>query len=292
MKGYDDELTNTVFLTDALNRYPQVFYPMKINLEAAGVQVKLIKGTKNIWCRDYMPLQVGDHFVKFQYKTLGYDDCPQMYVDRSCWDFLPNVKMSQIILDGGNCQRLGNKAIITDIIFKYNPEYDRRDLIVKLSEELEAEIIIIPAEPGDELGHADGIVKWINPYFALVNDYSVMDSFEYREYQGELQKILQMHGIRPVLMPYAYNKCPQLSEKEFREKYPDADDINPGAGYYINALLVKDTVFLPLMGWPEDQKAMATMRNIYPRKNVVGIDCLDLSMEGGLTSCISMNYRM
>jgi agmatine deiminase len=296
MPGHNDELTNTVFFAEALKRYPQVLNPAKINLEANGVKVEFVKGTKNIWARDYMPLQVNDHFVKFRYKTVAYDDYPILHVDDSCWDFLPNVIKSDIVLDGGNCQRYGNRAIITDIVFEHNLKIPRKelkdDLVKKLSDLLEAEIIIIPAEPGDDLGHADGIVKWINPYFALINDYSVMKSREQNDYQKNLTDILQSFGIRVIPMTYAYDKCPQPSEEEFRAKYPDADDLNPGAGYYINSLLVRDVVLLPLMNWPEDVKAMSNMKTFFPKKNVVGIDCFDLSMEGGLTNCVSMNYRL
>jgi len=290
--NWDDELTNTVYFSEALKRYPQVLNPAKLNLEAGGVKVKFITGTRNIWTRDYMPLQVDDHFIKFKYKTVGYEQFPILHVDDSCWDFLPNVRKSEITLDGGNCQRLGNKAIITDIVFEHNPKMTDNEVVKCLTEELEADIIIIPHEPGDDLGHADGIVKWINPYYAFINDYSVMKSEEQDQYQKDLVAVLKEHNVRAVLMPYAYNKCPQPSEKAFRKKYPDADDMNPGAGYYINSLLVRNTILLPLMGWPEDQAAMEQMRTIYPTKNVVGIDCFDLSMEGGLANCVTMNYKI
>ena len=290
--GYNDELTNTVFFAECLKRYPQVLNPAKLNLEANGVRVEFIKGTKNIWARDYMPLQVGDHFVKFKYKTVGYDDYPILKVDDSCWDFLPKVVKSEIILDGGNCQRYDDRAIITDIIFQHNPDIPQDDLVKQLADLLEAEIIIIPAEPGDDLGHADGIVKWINKYFAIINDYSVMHDRKQDEYQRKLIDILNAANIRSIFMTYAYNKCPEISEKEFRIKYPDADDLNPAAGYYINSLLVKDVILLPLMNWEEDAQAMTKIRTFFPSKNIIGIDCFDLSMEGGLTNCVSMNYKM
>jgi agmatine deiminase len=199
---------------------------------------------------------------------------------------------TDIALDGGNCQRFGDKAIITDIVFKHNRKIAKKKLVDRLSTLLEAEIIIIPAEPGDDLGHADGIVKWINPYFVMINDYSVMKDKKSTNYQATLIEILNKHNIRPVLMTYAYDKCPDISEKEFRKKYPDADDLNPGAGYYINSLLVGNIILLPLMKWKEDAAAMQCMKTYFPAKNVVGIDCFDLSMEGGLTNCVTMNYKI
>jgi agmatine deiminase len=290
--NYSDELTNTVFFSEALKRYPQVLTPAKLNIEANGYKVKFIKGTKNIWARDYMPLQVDNKFIKFKYKTIGYNKYPVLRVDEACYDFLPNIVYSDIILDGGNCQRLGDKAIITDIVFKHNPKIQHHSLVEQLSKLLEAEIIIIPHEPGDDLGHADGIVKWINPYFVMINDYSVMKSKKQDAYQSELVKILKKYKIRTVPMTYAYNKCPKISEQDFRIKYQEADDLNPGAGYYINSLTVGNLILLPLMKWDEDKLAMQCMKTIFPSHNIVGIDCFDLSMEGGLTNCVTMNYRI
>jgi agmatine deiminase len=290
--GFTDEFTNIVYFSEALKRYPQVLIPAKLNLEANGIKVEFIHGTKNIWARDFMPLQVGDKFVKFRYKTVGYDKYPILRVDDSCWDFLPNIVRSNIILDGGNCQRYVNKAIITDIVFKHNPKINKKTLIKTLSKLLDSEIIIIPHEPGDDLGHSDGIVKWINNNFVLINDYSMMKSKRYDKYQKDLIKVLKSHSLKTVPMTYAYHLCPKISERDFRIKYPEADDLNPGAGYYINFLVVGNVILLPLMKWKEDLLAMRRVKTYFPMKNVVGIDCFDLSMEGGLANCVTMNYHI
>jgi agmatine/peptidylarginine deiminase len=292
---YDSD-TNTVCIADALRRYPDVAKSIVGALGEYGINHKIIKGTKNIWVRDYMPLQVDDRYVKFIYKGYGasYDKYPQLYAPDSCFGFLSNVVLSDIVLDGGNCQRYGNKAIITDIIFKQNPNIDRDKLMEKLSSLLRSDIIIIPREPGDNtIGHSDGILKFINEDTVLVHDYSVMgESYGYNDYHGELLKALDKATLNHVMFPYAYNRQPRLTEKQFRLKYPDADLFDPAMGYYVNFLLAGKSILVPTFGFPEDDKALDILEDCFPDCDVAGIDCSDLAMEGGCLSCISMNYKM
>ena len=85
-------------------------------------------------------------------------------------------------------------AVVTDVILINNLEYEKEDLINKLSELLDARVIMIPREPGDKLGHADGIVKFIDKSSILLNDYSG----HYISYRNKAAKILKSNelGIR------------------------------------------------------------------------------------------------
>lgn len=288
---FKDELTNIVYFAEYLkSRYPLVFQSSKVALESNGIEVRTITDTKNIWCRDYMPVQVGDHFVKFGYKTAEYDDYPQLQVADSCWSGLtfPFIS-SPIILDGGNCQRFEDKTIVTEIVFKHNPDIPKKELINQLEKLFESEIVIIPAEPGDDLGHADGILKFIDEKRVFVNDYSVMKQPQYDKYQDKLMKALNEHEISQELFPYAYHLCPPTDEKAFRVRYPEADDYNPGFGYYINFLLMKGIILFPIMNISEDSKVLEKLKLFYPDFSIMPIDCQDLSMEGGLINCVSWN---
>ena len=301
---FRDDLATVVHVTDALNRYPKVYDAMTSALTGHGIQVKPIVGTKNIWCRDYMPTQVSPgRFVKFNYKGYGtpdavsrglsYSQYPQLVVPDECWNALGDVATSDIILDVGNVSRRGEKAVLTEIIFRHNPQYQPQKLIAELEALLEAEIVLVPVEPGDDLGHADGILKWIDDKTVFVNDTSVMADEEYDAYARSLSMRLGAYGIDAVPFTYAFDLCPkqeEIDEAEFRRKYPDADDINPGMGYYVNFLQVKGLILLPFFGIDRDQEALAKVREYYPDSDCVGIECSDLSMEGGLLNCTTMNY--
>jgi agmatine/peptidylarginine deiminase len=80
-----------------------------------------------------------------------------------------------------------------------------------------------------------------------------------------------------------------MSEKEFREIFPDADDFNPAFGYYINYLHVRGMILFPAMKIAKDAIVASTLKRLYPTYNIVAIDCSKLSYEGGLLGCVSWN---
>ena len=62
--------SNMVYFSDLLpKRCPKTFKGLIEVLEKYGVTYGLLKGTKDIWCRDYMPIQtIGNRFVLFRYE--------------------------------------------------------------------------------------------------------------------------------------------------------------------------------------------------------------------------------
>jgi agmatine deiminase len=292
MKPFSDLDTNVVYFSEFFKlRFPGVYEPSRVNIEANGVRVRLIKGNQNIWCRDYMPVQVRDHFVRFGYKGYGtgYDDYPWLIVPQKCFkEFGPTVDCP-IVLDGGGIVRSRTHAIITEKVFIDNPGQHRSDILSTLQGILNLDVIIVPIEPGDTLGHTDGICKFIDDKSILVNDYSSMGPGEWDDYAGKLYEILNKAGLDIKLMPYAYEICPVMENKEFYEKYPFADDNNPAIGYYINFLLTKSCILLPVFGIEQDQAAVDVLKTWYPQHSVVAIDCRELSMEGGLCNCTTWN---
>jgi agmatine deiminase len=295
-----DSETNVVYVTDALGRYPAVLGAIKHALEYMEVECRPLCSTKNIWCRDYMPAQVNEYFVKFNYKGYGdpatvasglsYSQYPQLAVPRSCWENLGWVVEADLIVDCGNIVRYGDRALMTEIVYQHNPGTPPGIIRQRLSELLQAEIIFIPPEPGDDLGHTDGIVKWIDDRNCFLNDYRVMRDAAYRDYTTCVRSILKASGIEAVPFPYAYNRCPAVDEADFRKRYPDADEINPGWGYYINYLQVKGGILYPTFDIDDDERVEACLWDAFPDLELFAIDCSDLSMEGGLVNCTTMNY--
>jgi len=284
-----------VYIANSLKRYSLVYHSLITNLKASGIEVEIID-SPNIWVRDYMPFQTKNGFIKFKYKTLGYDKWPQLKIKTHSDYWLAvlgkfkNLIYTDIILDGGNCQMNAEKdiAVITDVIFKNNPEYGKEDLINKLSELLDAKVIIVPREPGDELGHADGIVKFIDKSSILLNDYFG----HYINYRNKVTKILKSNGLRIIDFPNYYHLRSKITEKQFRAKYPYGDDFNPAWGYAINFLKVAQLIFAPIFNIKEDEITINTIEKCYPDCNVVAVDCFELSMEGGLLNCVTREYRL
>jgi len=64
-----DEQTNTVYISDLLKeKYPEVHTALSSTLRQERVPLLEIKNTRDIWVRDFMPVQLGtDRFVLFIY---------------------------------------------------------------------------------------------------------------------------------------------------------------------------------------------------------------------------------
>ena len=266
-------------------RYPNVYLSILTACRENNIGFGIIKDNKNIWCRDYMPVPVDDYYVKFRYKTVGYDKYPQLKITDECYKWLQKkIVHSSIILDGGNCVRDKDRVFITDIIFLHNPQYRKIVLLNKLEKLLQAEIVLIPTEPYDDLGHADGIVKPIGAGSVFINDYSVMKGKIYHTYYNYLVHVLIRRHINCIPFSYAYHKKPRITEKQFRKKYPRGDAFNPGYGYYINFLQVGKMVVLPVFGIEEDELAISLVKR-FLKPSITSVNCSDISMEGGLINC-------
>ena len=141
-----------VYLSELLKeRYPETCGNLIKILEKHKTHYAFIKGTKDIWCRDYMPVQTpSGKLIHFRYDPSYLKGTTQLEVSRSdvreiCK--LNNIKaeISDINLDGGNVLICDGRAILSDRIFGENPEYDKDTLVKKLAQLLECEIIIIPS---------------------------------------------------------------------------------------------------------------------------------------------------
>ena len=92
------------------------------------------------------------------------------------------------MLDGGNVVRGRDMVILTEKILAANPRYERSKLLAKLESLFEVgRVVLIPPEPGDFTGHADGVVRVADNATVLINDYSQLD----RSYRTRLLRSLE-----------------------------------------------------------------------------------------------------
>lgn len=270
-----DHETNVVFVAETLERrYPDVHVGLRTILGRHGIPLRVIPGTKAIWCRDYMPIQVAeDRFVQFRYAP-DYLDGRYKYLraDGEIGPTLPvatNCVKSEIVLDGGNVVGWTDKAIVCDKVFAENPRWKHPELLRKLGDLLGVErVIAIPTEPGDVVGHADGVVRFIDGDVVLANDYRLVDG----RYRARLRRVLRRAGLEVGDLPY-------------RPEVGKARGIPPASGCYVNYLRVGRLIVLPQFRLPEDEEARRRVERCFPDSDVQSLDCSDLSAEGGVLNC-------
>jgi agmatine/peptidylarginine deiminase len=57
---------------------------------------------------------------------------------------------------------------------------------------------------------------------------------------------------------------------------------------YANFLIVNDAVLVPVYGDPADAVALARLREVFPGREVIGIDCRALVHQYGSLHCVTM----
>ena len=259
----------------------QQFSKLTVNLEKEFNNQKIdfdyLSNTKDIWCRDFMPIQTGkDEFVLFNYFPSYLKGASKLRTDNKkvCEKHGINYTLSPIILDGGNVVKLNDKAILTDRIFAENKtKIGDSNLMNNLEKLLKAEIIIIPSEEDDVVGHADGMVRFLDKKTILVNDYSKTNSK--KSFQKKLYSVLANRNFELAFAPY-------FPDEKWIPK--NNYDIPPATGVYINYLQVGETIFLPQFSIPEDKIAVTFFTDYF---KVIKVDCKELAKHGGLLNCIS-----
>jgi agmatine deiminase len=277
--------TNTLFLSDLLEtRYPDLVARLRSVVIPNGVPIEIIPSTCDIWCRDFMPIQLDENrFCKFVYKPdylnrKRYRDLITP-ADRCRLPFMANYHSDPIKLDGGNVVASRTRVILTNKVFKENSAFDaiaRHHLRERLEELFEADCIFIRKEPYDYVGHADGVVRFVTDDRVLVNDYSGVDP----GYGEHVRKVLEGKGLEVETLP--------LFTDEAR---PRPSDLPSAVGLYINYLRVGNVVVIPGYGRPEDQIAMQKVEQTIRGATVFQVPCRKLAKKGGVLNCASWTIK-
>lgn len=270
----------TVYLSQLLKeKFPLCCDRLIAIFEKHNVRYAFLQGTKDIWCRDYMPVKsASGKLVQFKYEPSYLNDYADLRSDVKyvCEANNINPIFSDINLDGGNVIMLGRKAIITDRVFTENPDASKDDIRKKLADLLEAEIIIIPAygKSIDFTGHADGMIRFINSETVLLNDIS-NDSPSWQE---RMKRALRLANLNYISMPYF-----EMNDKT----YP-----NSAVGIYLNYLEVGNLIVAPIFGSEgnKDAEALAILRKVFPNKTIETIDYTEVAQQGGLLNCTTWIY--
>lgn len=270
--------TNTVYLTELLRsdkRYRVAHDRLTGILAKHAIPVKYIQdpNIRDIWCRDYMPVQIDhDRFVQFRYDPsylVGYEPRKTNPAEvREATQVNPTI--STINLDGGNIVHWGDRAILTDRIFSLNPEFTNKDELVKEIEKLlEAEVIVIPQIKSELSGHADGMVRFVDRNTILGNHRD----HEYKYWSKGINRVLQAHGIQYIDIPFG--------------NYRIKRNAHHALGCYVNYLEVGNLVVVPIFGYEpdKDEAVVQLFHEIFPDRIIESVDYNEVGLKGGLLNC-------
>jgi agmatine/peptidylarginine deiminase len=276
-----DSDTNMVFVADTLvGRFPELYAGLKTILTERGIPLRTIQGTRDVWCRDYMPIQIAeDRLVQFRYApdylTGKYRHLRADGEIGPSLPFVRNCERSEIVLDGGNVVGRGDKVILTEKIFVANSGWQRQRLLAKLGDILEVgQLVLIPPEPGDVTGHADGVVRFVDGGTVVLNGYRGLDP----GYRRVLRRRLEQVGL-------------EIAEVPYRPGSGSAQGMPSAIGNYVNFLLIEELVIVPSYGRREDDEARETLSRVFPGFDVHAVECRRIGREGGCLNCVTWTVK-
>ena len=197
---HTDRLTNTVYFSDLLpEKCPILNAHLVDALQKHDILYGYLNGTKDIWCRDFMPIQVGvERFVFFKYTPDYLQDKVGLKIQTNPEDVfqnefnnlkkvLPQSSTIDIVLDGGNVVKCDDVVVMTDKVFVENKDKTPAEVERILKDAFQSKILFLPWD-GDMCGHSDGIVHYAGDNRILITNYKDFSRYYYYRYLKVLEK--------------------------------------------------------------------------------------------------------
>ena len=296
-----DDKTNKVYISSLIDRpYGDLDKGVRSELKDCIMHFdegcELLVNTMDVWARDYMPIQLTeDIFLGYTYNPDYLANEPkcitnwqlhhvhtQKEIDpNECFDF--NVVQMPIILDGGNVVKavVNNKPcmIMCDKVLDENHvnEEDFSDWWTRWWERnfngTEMGLVLLPWDrKTDPIGHADGIVRYIQEGRVLMTNYLDFDEKYNGDYGNSYIEKLTNAGFNVETLSYL-DKLNYEGDKTFRLLFNHS-------WCYINYLQVGNRILVPSLGYDTlDQAAMRQIDHAFnAKRRIVEIQLIDVDM--------------
>jgi agmatine deiminase len=270
---------NIIYFSSRLkDDYPTSHANIENTLHELNINARYLTDTKDIWSRDYMPVQIQvNKFIEYRYdpdylqgKRKGYRDV-KTYPDIVCnRNNLPKTIKSDLILDGGNVVKSENCIILTDKVAIEN-RLSKSETENQLKKAFDVEkVILIPWYKKEKFGHSDGVVRFIDEKTVLLHE---IDKTNF-----QLLQKLQENRIEIKWLEFNVLKKNKLSWA------------------YLNFLQIENALLIPKLGIDEDDQAFKQIKNHYKNlideKRIKQVFIRDIVENGGgALNCISWTIK-
>ena len=252
---------------------PETYRNVTAILDKYGVPHSALQGTKDIWVRDFMPVQVSfGRFELYNYMPDYLRDYKQYHhlisdpAEVCRINEIPvDTGITAVRMDGGNIVHGVGKVIMTAKVFEENPWASVYELSHLLQMHYCAELIILPWDTREMYGHADGIVRFVDDDTVIMTNYHQFES----KMAARFRNILKAN----------FKKVHELNFK--------VKELSPNSWAYINWLQTDKVLILPSFGIPEDEQAFRQIERWMPeyRGRIEMAEAIDLVRDGGCLNC-------
>ena len=276
---FSDSLTNTVYFSSLLPEKCPILNAHLIDaLQKQGVPYAYLSRTKDIWCRDFMPIQIEeDRFVFYKYTPNYLQD--ELWLQTNTKEvfrasvnhlehLLQNAVSIDLVLDGGNVVKCGDTIVMTEKVFVENKDKTRSEVEKILMDAFQCDVLFLPWDHQEKYGHSDGIVHYAGNGKVLLTNYDDISPYYYNRFRKALEKHFEV-------IPLKYKTKRQHAR----------------SWAYINFLQLGKLVLVPQLELEEDEQALEQISNALSGCNVIGIPALESVRRGGALNCISWNIK-
>lgn len=252
----------------------------------------------DIWVRDYAPLAVFEmgmlYPVKFKYdpayiplKLKAYVECDDKVGSQVGKRFINGGEHSLYFKwDMGNLTHNGKgTAIISNRLISDNDsvnfEHELKPMLhvfLGLSR-----IIFIPVEPGDETGHVDGMVRFIDEKVLVVGEYPRHSE------NHNFMEILAKNLKEDLGDDYTILRLMNGESEDY-----ESEGIGSAVGNHVNFLRINDLMLFPYYGDKISKQPLQDFQSDLQKNNlnirVIPVDLQEinkLAKKGGVLNCIS-----
>ena len=274
-----DNQTTTVYFSSLLpEKCPILNKHLVEALDENRIHYAYLSKTKDIWCRDFMPIQIEeDCFVFYKYTPNYLEDALHLQTntevvfragENQLQHLLQNAVSIDLVLDGGNVVKCGNTIAMTEKVFVENKDKTLSGVERILKDAFRCDILFLPWDHQEKFGHSDGIIHYAGDGKVLLTNYGDISPYYYRRIRKALEKHFEVIPLKyQIQRPHARSWA------------------------YINFLQIGELVLVPQLGFEEDEQALEQIGNALPGCNVFGIPALEAVRRGGALNCISWNIK-
>jgi len=267
-------------------------------VKAAGGAVELFDyRTDDVWCRDFCPISLisedGSESVltDWRYNAWG-GKFPDQQRDNgaAAWIAAATGKrrfVYDMILEGGAVESNGAGQLLTteSVLLNpnRNPEMDRAAIEANLIAGLGIDEVLWLKDglDGDDTdGHIDNLARFFSPDGILLAEAR---NTEDPDYEPLLENARRIQNFRTKSGdPFASVQLPLPDPVRYDGRRLTAS--------YLNFLVLNGGVIVPNFAQARnDAEAMEIIGDCFPGREIVGLDCRDIAIEGGAIHCLSQN---
>jgi len=249
--------------------------------------------TNEPWCRDHGPIFVTRDadpklaIVDWDYNAWGNKyppfDLDEVVPTRIAEILKVPVFYPRMILEGGSIEVNGAGALLTSesclLNKNRNPGLSRDEIEQRLRGHLGIREILWLGDgiEGDDTdGHIDDLARFVSETTIVTVVEKKPDDANYKPLQENLERLRAMkvggRKIDIIILP--------MPKKIVRE------DLRLPASY-ANFYIANTCVLVPMFNDPADKVALSILRDCFPNRRVVGIDCRELIWGLGTFDCLT-----